>query len=208
MKKLFIVVLFFPLLFLSGCSSKSQTVSTQSAGNQSQVTCTAEAKICPDGSAVGRGGSNCDFTPCPEVATSTATSTENSTSTNSTSTNMIYQNGKYGFSLSLPETWNGYISSSSVIEYGNKVVIRFPGWTAKNPHEDIPILVYPLATWQKWEKNNFEGYPTAAPIGPTERGRNNVYVFATAPRYNFDFQPGFEEVEKIVAALKTVNLVK
>jgi hypothetical protein len=195
MKKLSIIALFFPLLFLSACSSKSQTTYTQSQENKSQVpvACTAEAKICPDGSAVGRGGSNCDFTPCPEVATST---------------NLIYQNNQYGFTLNLTKTWNGYSASSSVIAYGNKVVIRFPGWTAKNTHEDIPILIYPLATWQKWEKTNFAGYPTAAPIGPTERGRNNVYVFATAPRYNFDFQPGFEEVEKIITTLKTVNLGK
>jgi hypothetical protein len=28
--------------------------------------CTMEAKLCPDGSAVGRSGPNCEFTPCPE----------------------------------------------------------------------------------------------------------------------------------------------
>lgn len=27
--------------------------------------CTQEAKLCPDGSAVGRTGSNCEFAPCP-----------------------------------------------------------------------------------------------------------------------------------------------
>lgn len=27
--------------------------------------CTMEAKICPDGSSVGRQGPNCDFSPCP-----------------------------------------------------------------------------------------------------------------------------------------------
>lgn len=27
--------------------------------------CTMEAKICPDGSAVGRSGPNCEFAPCP-----------------------------------------------------------------------------------------------------------------------------------------------
>ncbi|MFA6995067.1 MAG: TspO/MBR family protein [Patescibacteria group bacterium] len=29
------------------------------------VACTQEAKICPDGSVVGRSGSNCEFTACP-----------------------------------------------------------------------------------------------------------------------------------------------
>ena len=29
------------------------------------IACTQEAKICPDGSAVGRTGPNCEFAPCP-----------------------------------------------------------------------------------------------------------------------------------------------
>jgi len=31
------------------------------------VACTMEAKICPDGSAVGRTGPDCEFSPCPEI---------------------------------------------------------------------------------------------------------------------------------------------
>lgn len=37
------------------------------------VACTTEAKICPDGSAVGRSGPNCEFTSCP-AATASSTS--------------------------------------------------------------------------------------------------------------------------------------
>lgn len=33
-----------------------------------QIACTQEAKICPDGTAVGRTGPNCEFAPCPVVA--------------------------------------------------------------------------------------------------------------------------------------------
>lgn len=32
-----------------------------------KIACTQEAKICPDGSAVGRTGPNCEFAPCPTV---------------------------------------------------------------------------------------------------------------------------------------------
>lgn len=35
--------------------------------------CTQEAKICPDGSAVGRTGPNCEFAACPGSGTSTTT---------------------------------------------------------------------------------------------------------------------------------------
>lgn len=34
---------------------------------EAPVACTEEAKICPDGSAVGRTGPNCEFAPCPGV---------------------------------------------------------------------------------------------------------------------------------------------
>ena len=34
-----------------------------------QVACTMEAKICPDGTAVGRTGPNCEFTACPAATT-------------------------------------------------------------------------------------------------------------------------------------------
>jgi len=32
------------------------------------IACTMEAKLCPDGSAVGRSGPNCEFAPCPSEA--------------------------------------------------------------------------------------------------------------------------------------------
>lgn len=39
---------------------------SQTPGNN-QRACTEEAKLCPDGSAVGRTGPNCEFTACPET---------------------------------------------------------------------------------------------------------------------------------------------
>ena len=37
----------------------------------SGIACTMEAKLCPDGSAVGRSGPNCEFSACPVVDTPT-----------------------------------------------------------------------------------------------------------------------------------------
>lgn len=48
---------------------------------QGPVACTTEARICPDGSAVGRTGPNCEFAPCP-----TGTSDNNSNTTTTTGT--------------------------------------------------------------------------------------------------------------------------
>ncbi len=41
--------------------------------------CTQEAKICPDGSSVGRTGPNCEFTACPEQKSETAKLTPEAT---------------------------------------------------------------------------------------------------------------------------------
>jgi hypothetical protein len=50
MKK--ILILLITIFLLSGCAP-------------SQRACTMEAKLCPDGSAVGRSGPNCEFAACP-----------------------------------------------------------------------------------------------------------------------------------------------
>ena len=124
---------------------------------------------------------------------------------------VVYKNTDYGFTLNLPESWKGYTVLTSLvvptdgrsITLGYKITLRNPIWTAENPTMDIPIQIFPIDEWNKWVANNFEGYPTAAPIGPSERGRNSKYVFATAPRYNFSYLPGFEDVEDIIKNLKT-----
>ncbi len=51
-----------------------------------QKACTQEAKLCPDGSYVGRSGPNCEFTPCPSfiptpIEMPTASSSASPTST-------------------------------------------------------------------------------------------------------------------------------
>lgn len=38
-----------------------------------EVFCTMEAKLCPDGSSVGRVGPNCEFAPCPGTPEPTPT---------------------------------------------------------------------------------------------------------------------------------------
>jgi hypothetical protein len=45
--------------FLVGRTSKDTVLSNPG------VSCTEEAKLCPDGSGVGRQGPNCEFPDCP-----------------------------------------------------------------------------------------------------------------------------------------------
>ncbi|MFZ2153544.1 MAG: hypothetical protein WAV41_05865 [Microgenomates group bacterium] len=67
-----------------------QTKSLPSSG------CTMEAKVCPDGSAVGRSGPKCEFAPCPEVTT-VPLMVDNDTSDWKT-----YTNSKLNFSFKYP----------------------------------------------------------------------------------------------------------
>jgi len=63
MKKIIFFAACIPLL-AAGC----QKVSVKPNPTPAPVACTMEAKLCPDGSAVGRTGPNCEFAPCPQAS--------------------------------------------------------------------------------------------------------------------------------------------
>lgn len=121
--------------------------------------------------------------------------------------NTEYRNSQYGFTFKLPESWQGYSIEASQWEGfppgGSKSIangplfsIRHPEWTEAAPRQDIPIMVFTLAQWQDLQDGKF--HIGAAPIGPSELGRNRKYVFALPARYNYAFPPGYEEVEVIL----------
>ena len=64
--------------------------------------CTEEAKLCPDGSAVGRTGPNCEFAACPQISDETAGW-------------KTYRNEEYGFEFKYPENFVQYNSGPAVI---------------------------------------------------------------------------------------------
>ena len=51
----------------SWCDIKQKCLRVWEENCTSTVACTADAKICPDGSAVGRSGPNCEFAACPQA---------------------------------------------------------------------------------------------------------------------------------------------
>jgi hypothetical protein len=120
-----------------------------------------------------------------------------------------YRNTEFGFSFSLPISWKGYSVETSewngyipgqqgdvVVEKGPIISIRHPEWTSANPRQDIPIMVFTLSQWDSLQQEKF--FIGAGPVGPSELGRNTIYVFALPARYNYAFLLGFEEVEKIL----------
>jgi len=122
---------------------------------------------------------------------------------------IVYRNSTYGFYVSLPESWRGYTISEQVKGSYLEINIVHPQSNVQNPRMDVPVLVVPIAMWNTWyPQNALESgqHPFAAPVPATERARNTKYVFATAPRYNFSYLPGWEEVGEIVKKITTLNI--
>ncbi|MBU3901639.1 hypothetical protein KKF25_03270, partial [Patescibacteria group bacterium] len=63
------------ILVIGGVSYGSYYLWQKSAGNVGQKACTMEAKLCPDGSSVGRTGPNCEFAKCDSVFVSPSATT-------------------------------------------------------------------------------------------------------------------------------------
>ena len=72
------------------------------------VACTADAKLCPDGSSVGRIGPNCEFVECPVVKSEVYISDWK-----------IYKNERYGFEFQYP----GDFVLEEAEEYGSKIPV-------------------------------------------------------------------------------------
>ena len=123
---------------------------------------------------------------------------------------IIYINTEYGFSFSLPVSWNGYrivttkwegvavggAQGEVPVETGPIISIRHRKWTSEIPRQDIPIMIFTISQWNALQQDKF--HIGAAPIGPKELGRNSKYIFALPARYNFAFPAGYEEVEEIL----------
>ena len=90
MKRIFVIIILIILIIAVGAVgyflSFYNTIN-MSITSKGLVACTKEAKICPDGSAVGRAGPKCDFAPCPDFTKGWKT----------------YDSSQYGFEMKYPE---------------------------------------------------------------------------------------------------------
>jgi hypothetical protein len=122
-----------------------------------------------------------------------------------------YRNTTYGFTFTLPASWKGYsilvgtwtgtvndpARGDVPATQGPLISIRHPLWTAQDPRQDIPIMVFTHAQWQALQRLEFN--VGAAPVPPRELGSNASYVFALPARYNYAFPTGWQEVDAILA---------
>lgn len=118
----------------------------------------------------------------------------------------VYVNRDYGFSFSLPQGWKGFrvlackwngvdAADHDRETTGPLLVIRHPLYTDEEPREDIPIMIF---TKKQWDKDGSNLIVSAAPVPPTELGRNRKFVFALPPRFSYDELEGVQEVLDIV----------
>ena len=104
----------------------------------------------------------------------------------------LYENKKYGFHVSIPDSWEGYsiltktwegvtLDGKSTKFEGPEIVIRSPKWTTEQLWQDVPIMIFTKNEWGLIEDNNLN--ISAAPVGPSMLGENKEYVFALPPRW-------------------------
>jgi hypothetical protein len=125
----------------------------------------------------------------------------------------VYTNKKYGFRLTLPESWKGCSIVVSQWQGGDGrtydrgetmpppvtgplILVQHPLSTKAEPRADIEIMIFTHAQWHLIENDTL--IVSAAPFGPSEMGRNAKYVFALPPRFNYSLLPGWEEVSEII----------
>jgi len=79
----------------------SNNIALSPVGN----TCTADALVCPDGSAVSRTGPNCEFAKCPEAEQKNEQASTEQPAYAYIKDWKIYQNDKYNFEFQYPDYW-------------------------------------------------------------------------------------------------------
>lgn len=129
---------------------------------------------------------------------------------------LCYHNAQYRFSFCLPASWRGYavlvqqwegqtyfaaLDRTVVTERGPILVLRHPQWTASDPYQDIPILVF---TRRQWETHH-AGTVGAGGVDE-EISHNSKYVFAISSRYNADDSvKGWRETTYMVERNRTAH---
>lgn len=177
------------------------------------ISCTLEAKICPDGSAVGRTGPKCKFSPCPEVSPTPPISGWKT---------YVFDN--YPLSLRYPSDWSQYkwefSSDNSIINlvvYGSDVPtisdflakqdeISAKGWEGSysiKVNSTKKTVIAGLNCIQRQETvlaGDFETYSTYFRFG------NNFYQLSIRPKNSSDLNLNDVSIyQQILSTIKFLN---
>ena len=129
------------------------------------VFCTQEAKMCPDGSAVGRTGPNCEFAECVKSDIVQV----------DTSTWKTCRNEKYGYVFKYPTEWNLYRmkdgGESVITDSCEDLLVRIGDG---NPDREAPAITIRVDTPQEYTGDIHEDIERIKQY--ISKGRNHVIV--------------------------------
>lgn len=143
-----ILPLLFIIVAVAVAAGIGYAISTQTdlflskSENTNIVACTQEAKLCPDGSSVGRTGSNCAFADCPTTNTNVAANTNTNTAVNTNTTVSptadwkTYENTTIGYTVKYPPTWKVSVCEGSTAVYFGLQGLKCD---SESPSEDFGI---------------------------------------------------------------------
>lgn len=129
----------------------------------------------------------------------------------------VYKNDTYGFEMTFPITWKNYsaikgywqgnFTKEQGMAVGPMLTFRNPNWKENEHWQDIPVMIFAYDAWELVEKEEIS--LGAAPVGPSEIGRNAKWIFATPARwYGFTSDKGQEEAVAIVKTFKANDSFK
>lgn len=131
---------------------------------------------------------------------------------------ITYRNNAYGLTFRLPPSWNNYTvvtnhwqgfsyipakDTTEVTVRGPTIILRHPKWSATEPYQDIPIMVF---TRSQWDADKHGKLSIGAGGFDEELWHNRKYVFALSSRYNAaDDVKAWKEVEQIIQQNRVIH---
>lgn len=156
--------------------------------------CTADAKLCPDGSYVSRIAPTCEFTPCPTPTSSVPADWK------------TYTNTKYGFEVKYPTKW------SITLNTDNRTVIQFIGTNPPATSEVVTFEMRPLGQTigdasGQWQSYTLGGRDAHLGPAPDESGDSRVAIVVNLGQSKelaiiFPGRPGPSIYDQILSTFK------
>lgn len=152
--------------------------------------CTMDAKICPDGSSVGRVAPSCEFEACPGETSVSSTEVQ------------TFSNDKLGFTLELPGDWPTLVMKSASESASFVMTLQNPRGN-ENEHLIFSIIFrkeFDLGPGPFYEKMLAETPEGVYIFRGTHEGVSSNPEDTTADTINFEKFPPNEELFEVVKA--------